>query len=303
MIRLSAKLTEVRWHARGGQGAVTAAKMVAELAVARGKHFQAFPEYGPERSGAPIVAFTRHQRRAHPDLLAHRAPQRGARARRQTLLGTIDVTDGAPDDAIVIVNTREEPERESSRRPTSARRRVMTVPATEIAAGDDRQGHPQHAHGRARWPRPPACSRSTRSRTTCARASARSSREKVVDGNVEAVRRAYERGTGMKWDIKDIQSVGARSGTNSAPSIPEAGNARYYRTGGWRTDRPVRDDDKCTQCLFCYFFCPDSLRHRGGAEGDGLRLRALQGMRHLREECPVDCHRRCTPSPSFEGGS
>jgi 2-oxoacid:acceptor oxidoreductase gamma subunit (pyruvate/2-ketoisovalerate family) len=56
---LSAILTEIRWHARGGQGAVTAAKMVAELAVERGKHFQAFPEYGPERSGAPIVAFTR----------------------------------------------------------------------------------------------------------------------------------------------------------------------------------------------------------------------------------------------------
>ena len=52
-------LTEIRWHARGGQGAVTAAKMVAELALGQGKHFQAFPEYGPERSGAPIVASTR----------------------------------------------------------------------------------------------------------------------------------------------------------------------------------------------------------------------------------------------------
>ena len=52
-------LTEIRWHARGGQGAVTAAKMVAEVALGQKKYFQAFPEYGPERSGAPIVAFTR----------------------------------------------------------------------------------------------------------------------------------------------------------------------------------------------------------------------------------------------------
>ncbi|NLG65115.1 MAG: pyruvate synthase, partial [Actinobacteria bacterium] len=52
-------LTEIRWHGRGGQGAVTAAKMTAELALGQGKFFQAFPEYGPERSGAPIVAFTR----------------------------------------------------------------------------------------------------------------------------------------------------------------------------------------------------------------------------------------------------
>ena len=42
-------LTEIRWHARGGQGAVTAAKMVAELALGQGKYFQAFPEYGPEK--------------------------------------------------------------------------------------------------------------------------------------------------------------------------------------------------------------------------------------------------------------
>jgi hypothetical protein len=52
-------MTEIRWHARGGQGAVTAAKMVAEPALGQGKYFQAFPEYGPQRSGAPIVAFTR----------------------------------------------------------------------------------------------------------------------------------------------------------------------------------------------------------------------------------------------------
>ncbi len=59
MPQTESALTEIRWHARGGQGAVTAAKMVAELALGQGKYFQAFPEYGPERSGAPIVAFTR----------------------------------------------------------------------------------------------------------------------------------------------------------------------------------------------------------------------------------------------------
>ena len=57
--RAAHDLTEIRWHARGGQGAVTAAKMVAELALGQGKHFQAFPEYGPERSGAPIQSSAR----------------------------------------------------------------------------------------------------------------------------------------------------------------------------------------------------------------------------------------------------
>ncbi|MBS4023002.1 MAG: 2-oxoacid:acceptor oxidoreductase family protein [Dethiobacter sp.] len=52
-------ITEIRWHARGGQGAVTAAKVLAEMALSKGLYFQAFPEYGPERMGAPIQCFNR----------------------------------------------------------------------------------------------------------------------------------------------------------------------------------------------------------------------------------------------------
>ena len=129
---MSARLTEVRWHARGGQGAVTAAKMVAELAVERGKHFQAFPEYGPERSGAPIVAFTRisddpimtYAPIEHPDVILVLDP---------TLLGTIDVCEGAGDGAIVIVNTEESPAEIKAHTTFPPNVRVMTVPATEIA--------------------------------------------------------------------------------------------------------------------------------------------------------------------------
>jgi pyruvate ferredoxin oxidoreductase gamma subunit len=54
-----AKLTEIRWHGRGGQGVVTAGKLLAETAMGAGQYFQAFPDYGPERMGAPIRAFTR----------------------------------------------------------------------------------------------------------------------------------------------------------------------------------------------------------------------------------------------------
>ena len=97
-------LTEIRWHARGGQGAVTAAKMVAEVALGQKKYFQAFPEYGPERSGAPIVAFTRISDKPiqvyagieHPQIVI---------VLDATLLSIIDVTKGAPADAIVLVNS------------------------------------------------------------------------------------------------------------------------------------------------------------------------------------------------------
>jgi pyruvate ferredoxin oxidoreductase gamma subunit len=101
-------LTEIRWHGRGGQGAVTAAKMVAELALGQGKYFQAFPEYGPERSGAPIVAFTRvsdepiqiYAGIEHPQIVVVLDP---------SLLSVVEVTNGAPDDAIVLVNSEMSP--------------------------------------------------------------------------------------------------------------------------------------------------------------------------------------------------
>lgn len=125
------ELTEIRWHARGGQGAVTAAKMVAELALGQGKHFQAFPEYGPERSGAPIVAFTRVSNQPiqlycgieHPQIVV---------VLDESLLGAIDVTKGAPEDAVVLINSESSPADLRDRYGLSGRR-LFTIAATRIA--------------------------------------------------------------------------------------------------------------------------------------------------------------------------
>ncbi len=61
----------------------------------------------------------------------------------------------------------------------------------------------------------------------------------------------------MKWDTKDIDRWNANKHPIAA-TIFEAGNAQEYKTGSWRTYRPVRDEEKCTQCLICHFVCPDS---------------------------------------------
>ena len=124
-------LTEIRWHGRGGQGAVTAAKMVAELALVQKKYFQAFPEYGPERSGAPIVAFTRvsdapiqiYAGIEHPQIVVVLDP---------SLLGVVDVTKGAPADAIVLVNSEMSPA-ELRKHYGLKGSRLFTVAATRIA--------------------------------------------------------------------------------------------------------------------------------------------------------------------------
>ena len=102
------KLIEVRWHGRGGQGAVTAAKILAESALAGGKFIQAFPEYGPERAGAPVRSFTRisdtairiHSQVTNPKIVV---------VLDATLLDAVDVTEGLPDDGTIIVNTTDSP--------------------------------------------------------------------------------------------------------------------------------------------------------------------------------------------------
>jgi pyruvate ferredoxin oxidoreductase gamma subunit len=124
-------LTEIRWHGRGGQGAVTAAKMVAELALGQQKYFQAFPEYGPERSGAPIVAFTRvsdepiqvYSGVEHPQIVV---------VLDSSLLSIVDVTKGAPPDAIVLVNSEMNPAELRARYGLEGFR-YYTVAATRIA--------------------------------------------------------------------------------------------------------------------------------------------------------------------------
>jgi pyruvate ferredoxin oxidoreductase gamma subunit len=124
-------LTEIRWHARGGQGAVTAAKMVAELALGQGKYFQAFPEYGPERSGAPIVAFTRvsddpiqlYCGIEHPQIVIVLDP---------SLIAATDVLKGAHDDVVVLVNSEMTPAQLREHYGLKGGR-LFTIAATRIA--------------------------------------------------------------------------------------------------------------------------------------------------------------------------
>lgn len=98
-------LTEIRWHARAGQGAVTASRLVAETAMDNGEYMQAMPEYGAERQGAPLRAFTRispnpieiHNNILNPDIVV---------VLDDTLLEVVDVCEGINPQGHLIVNTR-----------------------------------------------------------------------------------------------------------------------------------------------------------------------------------------------------
>ena len=106
---MSNQTLEIRWHGRGGQGAKTAALLLADVAWKTGAHVQGFPEYGPERMGAPITAYNRISKdviRVHsniytPDLVV---------VVDETLLEAVDVTAGLREDGAIIVNTAKKKE-------------------------------------------------------------------------------------------------------------------------------------------------------------------------------------------------
>jgi 2-oxoacid:acceptor oxidoreductase gamma subunit (pyruvate/2-ketoisovalerate family) len=126
------KILEVRWHGRGGQGAWTASELLARAAIAEGKYIQSFPEFGPERMGAPVTAFTRistepikiHCAVYSPDVVAVLDP---------TLLKTVNVAEGLDEKTgNILVNTKENPA-EVRKQLKSNAGKVWTVEASEIS--------------------------------------------------------------------------------------------------------------------------------------------------------------------------
>lgn len=125
------EMLEVRWHGRGGQGAKTAAMLFAETAIDEGKHGQGFPDYGPERMGAPMRGFTRV---SDNPILVHSGieePQIVV-VLDQTLLDSVDIIEGIPEDGLIIVNTHLKP-KEIREKLKLKGRKVYTLNATQIA--------------------------------------------------------------------------------------------------------------------------------------------------------------------------
>jgi len=124
-------LIEVRWHGRGGQGAVTVSKMLAESALGEGYHVQAFPEYGAERMGAPVQAFTRiskepiiiHSHVENPKIVLVLDP---------SLIESIDILEGLDPDGTIIINSTQSP-KEIRKTLDVGERKVFTIDANTIS--------------------------------------------------------------------------------------------------------------------------------------------------------------------------
>jgi len=128
---MTLELIEIRWHGRGGQGAVTSAELLAQAAIGEGKYAQAFPSFGPERRGAPVLAFVRISQNepiriraevTEPDVVVVLDPG---------LVKIVNVTSGLKENGVVAINTRKSPEDVLSELGNNFR--VATVDATAIA--------------------------------------------------------------------------------------------------------------------------------------------------------------------------
>jgi 2-oxoacid:acceptor oxidoreductase gamma subunit (pyruvate/2-ketoisovalerate family) len=121
-------MVEIRFHGRGGQGTVVASKILADALAKEGNYVQAYPEFGVERRGSPVVAFIRidnkpiydKSRIYHPDHVVVVDP---------SLVQSIDVTEGLKEGGLIIINSDKKPEEFKM----PAKFKVLTANATEIA--------------------------------------------------------------------------------------------------------------------------------------------------------------------------
>lgn len=125
------EIVEIRWHGRGGQGAKTAALLLADVAFKTGKYVQGFPEYGPERMGAPITAYNRistNEIRVHsniydPDFVV---------VVDEGLLDVVDVTDGLKESGAIVVNTKKTPD-EIKEKLNGYNGKIYTIDARKVS--------------------------------------------------------------------------------------------------------------------------------------------------------------------------
>ncbi len=183
------KLTEIRWHGRAGQGVVTAGELLAEAAMWEGKYFQSFPDYGPERMGAPIKSYTRisdgpievHHQILNPDVIIVVNPN---------LIGAVNLTEGLKEDGTAIVNTPDSPA-EVRKKLGLKGGKVATLDATGIAMDTLRRDIPSTLMLGAVAKVTGLVSLD--SVVHCAKERLGTKlRAEVVDANVVAVKRAYE---------------------------------------------------------------------------------------------------------------
>lgn len=296
---------EVRFHGRGGQGAVMAAQALADAAFIEGNYAVAFPFFGAERRGAPVLAFTRVDRKKiyektqvyEPDYVIVLDPE---------LPKMVDVTAGLKEGGMAIINTPERPEefelgkgvKGATVDATSIALEVLGTPITNSAI----LGAFAKATG--------VVSIESIEKGIMDIFGARLG-ERLAEKNAKAARVAYERtevgvckGTRKypeekKWlpTAQEFPTGGALGlEVKTEAGLIGLGSFVENETGSWRTFMPVVDNSKCVNCRLCWFYCPEgsiemlsNLPENEGKDVKGIAIdyRYCKGCGICANECPT----------------
>jgi len=289
---------EVRFHGRGGQGAVMAAQALASAAHAEGGYATAFPFFGAERRGAPVLAFTRiDEKRIYrktqvyePDYVV---------VLDEGLLETVNVVEGLREGGIVVVNTAKKPEEID----VGMDVKIATVDATSVALEVLKQ---------------PATNSSILGAFSKATNLVKIESiekgimqvfgdrlgPKIGEKNARAARVAYDQTVvGMshgkrelkaaeKWlpDVSDLPIGVAGVSLKTSAGAVGPGSFLENKTGSWKVFHPEYDKEKCTMCNFCWFYCPEGCIYRKDDHMD-FDMDYCKGCGICANECPVEAIR------------
>ncbi|MEO0107676.1 MAG: 2-oxoacid:acceptor oxidoreductase family protein [candidate division WOR-3 bacterium] len=300
------EILEVRWHGRGGQGAKTAALMFGEAALETGKHIQAFPEYGPERMGAPVTAYNRisdepiqvHSGVKEPNVVIVLDP---------SLIPVAGALRGINPKGILLVNTQDNPkELKQSLGLQETGIQVWTVDANRIST---------ECFGRA-IPNTPmlgalvrvlgvlnydAVIESIRDKLS----KKFRGKDELIEQNLSAVQRAYREvqssedvttGAGKSpkgyCSLQECQAPATEVLPKTWTDLPigarlhDTKKIRENKTGTWRSRRPQWSSAKCTNCLICWIYCPDASIIVKEGKVSGVDYDYCKGCGICAEVCP-----------------
>jgi pyruvate ferredoxin oxidoreductase gamma subunit len=274
---------EIRFHGRGGQGAVVASELLAQAAFRDGKQPQSFPFFGVERRGAPVTAFARIDREpirlrtsiTEPDIVVVLDPG---------LMQDPAVTEGLATRGLLLVNTHLPPEELAA--PPTVRR--ATVDANRIAL--------DHGLGTPTMPIV-----NTTVLGALARVSGIVSLEALdaaieahvparFEENCRAAVEGFARVLSAPPTPRPPASPSAPRPPRSIEPLPEApfasASSERRSTSTWRTLRPVIHRERCTRCNFCWKYCPDDALAFDPAGFPVLRAEYCKGCGICATECP-----------------
>lgn len=279
-------MLEIRFHGRGGQGAVTSAEIIALAAIEKGRFAQSMPSFGPERRGAPVLAYLRVSDKkiriraeiTKPDIVV---------VLDDSLMQVVDVTSGLKGNGLLVVNTKED--EDAIRIQTGFGGKIATADALGIAL--EILGLP--ITNTAMIGALIKASSVVGIDDAVAQLSHRFN-PKLAEKNTRAMKKTYE--ITAIYEPKAVAAKPKRPQANLAKwndilegaIVDTPGKSKDYHTGDWRSQIPEYYKDKCSKCGLCYVFCPDAAIT---VEADGFvkfNYDYCKGCGICAKECPKD---------------